>query len=347
MHRRRTLIAALALSAACLGLQATGAQGTAPGRDGRIAYYRYRLQNDPLWSEIYVTNVDGSGAHKVSHAPDGFQDEAPDWAPDGSRIAFQRCPPGNGRCTVWTTKPDGSGETQLTPPCPPGKSVPACPDDTSPAFSPNGREIAVSRYGLPPLRGLVVADTNLRHPRLVYGFHGAAGAPDISSPTWAPNGRRLAFIVYNDNGRRWKPVNGWAIFVVGVDGSGLHRITSWRVSPPGTEATGKIDWSPDGARILFRSGTGSDAGRGEGNLFTVEPDGTGLRRLTNFGQFGGVLRAGSYSPDGQSILFATDLGASAPARDLPDVFVMRADGTDIRPVTRAPNWDADPDWGTG
>ena len=158
--------------------------------------------------------------------------------------------------------------------------------------------------------------------------------------------RQLAFTVYNDNGRRWKPVDAWAIFVIDANGRGLHRVTAWRISVPGTEAVDRLDWSPDGTRILFRGGMGSNVGRGEGQLFTVGSDGTGLLQLTHFDQYGGVLRAGSYSPDGASILFSTDYGATAPKRDLPDVFVMRADGTDIRPVTRAPNWDASPDWGT-
>jgi hypothetical protein len=32
--------------------------------------------------------------------------------------------------------------------------------------------------------------------------------------------------------------------------------------------------------------------------------------------------------------------------DPADLFVMSADGTDIRPLTRSPNWDGSPDWGS-
>src|SRR5260221_9912236 len=119
MTRRRALVlTVLALSATVAGGLAAAAHGTAPGRDGRITFMRYRLQNDPLWSEIFVANVDGSGDHRVSHAPDGFQDDRPDWAPDGSRIVFERCRSGDGRCTVWTVKSDGTGEKRLSQPCP-------------------------------------------------------------------------------------------------------------------------------------------------------------------------------------------------------------------------------------
>ena len=46
-------------------------------------------------------------------------------------------------------------------------------------------------------------------------------------------------------------------------------------------------------------------------------------------------------------MFATNHGAveATGAGNLPDLFVMSADGTDIRPVTRSKNWDGDPDWG--
>jgi TolB protein len=103
------------------------------------------------------------------------------------------------------------------------------------------------------------------------------------------------------------------------------------------------DWSPDGSRILFRTGSNREGGFGA-NLYTVRPDGTGLQQVTHIKSSHRVL-AGSYSPDGKSIVFATTDGATDPALGLPDIFVIRADGTRMRPVTRSPSWDASPDWG--
>jgi Tol biopolymer transport system component len=57
------------------------------------------------------------------------------------------------------------------------------------------------------------------------------------------------------------------------------------------------------------------------------------------------VQSGSFSPDGRSIVFATSAGAVG-SPSAPDVFVMAADGTNIRPVTRTSNWDGLPDWGT-
>ena len=47
-----------------------------------------------------------------------------------------------------------------------------------------------------------------------------------------------------------------------------------------------------------------------------------------------------WSPDGTSIVFATD---GVGGND--DIYVMRADGSAITPVTRTPSWESAPAWG--
>jgi TolB protein len=109
----------------------------------------------------------------------------------------------------------------------------------------------------------------------------------------------------------------------------------------------RIDWSPDGSQILFRTQPLAGTSFG-GNLYTIRPDGSDRRQLTHYNPYdtsAGALWNGSYSPDGGSIVFSTKDGAVGEERDLVDVFVMSADGTDVRPVTRELNWDGTPDWG--
>ena len=328
-------------AAVALGLTSAVAHATVPGNNGRIAFVRYRLSDKPLWSEIWVTDSDGTGEHKVSHAPRGYGDLAPDWAPGGSRIVFERCAPNRGRCALWSLKPNGSNEKMLSPSC----RQTSCVDDTTPSYSPDGHELAFARFDRVQ-DSIVVADTMLRHPRQVFSFGHVPSAPSVGGPAWSPDGKRLAFVVSNENGTRFKPVNGVAIYVVNVDGRGLRQVTPWTLR---AGAADDIDWSPDGSRILFRTKpfTRTDSG---GNLYTIRPNGTGLRQLTHFDprdSLPGALRGGSYSPDGSSLCFSSYHGAveAGPASTLPDVFVMSADGTDVRPVTRALNWDGDPDWG--
>ena len=80
------------------------------------------------------------------------------------------------------------------------------------------------------------------------------------------------------------------------------------------------------------------------NLYTINPDGTGLRQLTHFDPSDRVV-PGSYSPDGASIVFGTSAGAVGGV--LPDVFVMNADGTGLRQLTKTRNFETQADWGPG
>ena len=310
MNRRKALLI-MGVTAVCAGFVATLSHATAPGTNGRIAFQRYRLHDAPYQAEIFTVNSDGSGERKVTRVARGLHDDFPDWAPDGSRIVFQRC--GGPRCQIWSVLPDGRGLKRLSPSCPHRPGRLKCADNSEPVYSPDGRHIAFSADEV-----LMVADANLRHAHPVgRGFE----------PGWSPDGKRLAFV--------WKPGNRSAVFVENVDGTGRHRITPFRL-----RAGDHPDWSPDGTRILF-----STARHGRGNLFTVRPEGTGLRQLTHFRGLTNVEN-GSFSPDGESIVFATVVGAvNPPGATLDDVFVMSADGTDIRPVTRARNWDGSPDWG--
>jgi Tol biopolymer transport system component len=92
---------------------------------------------------------------------------------------------------------------------------------------------------------------------------------------------------------------------------------------------------PDGKLILFeRSRTRSTA-----TSTRSIPDGTGLHKLTDYDSTTIVLSY-SFSPDGRWVTFAkSGVGGES------DVFVMRADGSDIHPVTQTTLPDSAPDWG--
>jgi Tol biopolymer transport system component len=309
------LFAAAALVVA--GLAAGLSQATAPGKNGRIAFSRYELHDTPLTAHIVVANSDGSGQRTITHASRTYHDDHPDWSPDGSRIVFERgCSPNCSR-QIWTMHPDGSELRRLSPRC---RSGAFCPDDLEARLSPDGRQIAFVSYRGPKTGGYAiwVADANLRHAHRV-----ATG----STPRWSPDGKQLVFVA--------QPRAVLSVYVCNSDGTGLRRITPLRL-----KATDHPDWSPDGTRILFAAGP-----KDRWNLFTIRPDGTGLRQLTHFR---GLTRlvVGSYSPDGKSIVFSTVVGAvNPPGSTLTDVFVMTADGRNMRPITRTRNWDGEADWG--
>ena len=146
---------------------------------------------------------------------------------------------------------------------------------------------------------------------------------------FSPDGRRLVYV--RTNSPLTKPAGGRALFVARADGSGQRRLTPWSL-----DAGDNPDWSPNGQLIVFRSPASSFEGS---QVYVVRPDGSGLRQLTRFKPGTSVLSY-SFSPDGKWITFAkSGLGGE------PDIFVMRTNGTGIRPVTRTTLWDSAPDWG--
>jgi TolB protein len=339
--RRAAIVVALTSLLMCFS-----ASATPPGRNGKIAFSRYRFVNSPLRQEIWVAQPDGGGARRLTVAPANYLDSEPDSSPDGRTIAFNRCAPskrgaGEGRCTIWTVRSSGSGLQQLSPCRTAATNLRACPDQNHPDYSPDGRELAFAVYtGVP---GFCIADTALVHTRCHYPFGRRSDAPDIGSVEWSPSGNELALTVQNDNGKHFKPIGASAVFVIGRNGSGLRRLTPWRL-PVG----GGVDWSPDGSRVLFQSLTAHyEIPGGEiGDLYTITVAGSKLQRLTHAGA--GVA-VGSFSPDGTRIVYATTAGAqrNGGGQTYPDVVTIPAQGGAVEHVTHTRNVEGAPDWGTG
>lgn len=125
------------------------------------------------------------------------------------------------------------------------------------------------------------------------------------------------------------------IFSARRDGSRPRRLTS----APGYDAEGA--YSPDGRKIVFCSVrdayptnklSESDRKRFEadpaffGELYTMNSDGTGQKRLTQTpGYDGGPF----FSPDGKRIVWRRFDESGAVA----DIYTMKVDGTDVRRVT--------------
>ena len=76
-----------------------------------------------------------------------------------------------------------------------------------------------------------------------------------------------------------------------------------------------------------------------GNLYTINADGGDLKQLTRYPSPKAVF-SGSFSPDGQWITFAKFWGTDP----YPAIFVMRANGADVRQVSPQ-GYNVAPDWG--
>lgn len=132
-------------------------------------------------------------------------------------------------------------------------------------------------------------------------------------------------------------------YVMRVDGSQFGRIST------GTGKTTCGWFLPDGKRLFFGSSHASGAdcpakpdpskgyvwGLDPFDIYTVNRDGSDLRRLTNYGVY---TAEGVLSPDGKKIVFTSLKGG-----DL-DIYTMNVDGSDVRQLTNLPGYDGGPWW---
>lgn len=160
------------------------------------------------------------------------------------------------------------------------------------------------------------------------GFAEVTKGPNNNGfPSMAPDGKRFVYRTF------------------GPDGEGLRvmNIATHTV----TKLTDGYDnfplWSPRGDLIMF-----SRQADGDYEIYTVKPDGTGVKRLT-FSKGNDAHQ--TWSPDGEHIVFAsTRMGFKDEAiyTDAPqpygELFVMRYDGTKVEQLTDNQWEDGTPAW---
>ncbi len=196
----------------------------------------------------------------------------------------------------------------------------------------------------------------------------------LNHPAWSPDGQKLAVVGYMDN-----TYTTWSIHVINADGSDPVRLTnvtgaadsepSW--SPDGTQilftrieftSSNQFDsslwlmnadgsdqrmvvadgfagkWSPDGSRFIY-----SSEKTGNYEIYTSAPDGTDELQLTETETDESFP---TWSPDGMTIAFVVSSGVWNSNASFPtnEIFIMNADGSNVRQLTENNSYDGMPGW---
>lgn len=223
--------------------------------------------------------------------------------PLAGRIAFVHDLAGAQGRHIYVARADGTGATLLT-------------RGLSPAWSPDGRRLALARW--PDADGgggiYLVDDDGSDLVRLVdYG----------GDPGWSPDGSRIVF------------VDTAGIRVIGIDGGGaatLLRHDFFGADPAGTQWLAEPVWSPDGQQIAFTLRTMTELSIHR--IYGMDADGSRVRPLTT--DSGCNRMHPAWSPDGSEVAVMA----------CGHVALLAADGSSYRWLTPGafPTWSPDGRW---
>jgi TolB protein len=236
-------------------------------------------------------------------------------ATGGSKIAFIREAHGGYAGVLWVMNPDGSGQRRVGP---------AFPEMD---WSPDGQKIAFATWsdrGRVPRGQSDIYVTNADGS----GRQRLTSDPSFDSdPAWSPDGRTIAFLSGRDGNS--------GIYVMNADGSKQRLLTRVR----GSASPSELVWSPNAQKIAFTIGRD-----GNSEIYVVNADGSGQQRLTrntvrddNPQNHNPVWSRGTnpvWSPDGRRIAFSSNW----------QLWVMNADGSGQRRLTRNGAHNFNPDW---
>ena len=303
-----------------------------------LGWLAYQYQTDPedLFSiKVHLVRVDGSKDHEIAtNLPGAIRH--PDFSRDGSRFAFDQLTSEESPDQIYVAKADGSNAKRISH-C----KLPRCASNWEPAWSPapDNSHIAISTGAGPisetgpwpgPARfGIAIVDVDSGKVNQIVENENAVGQNRF--PRWSPDGKRLVF--YRARAKSDGTIQT-AVFIVNADGSELRQLTPWNM------LAGDPDWSPKEDLIVFSTHPLREFETSErSELYTMRPDGSEIKALTNNGENGPRATEPRWTPDGKAILYTRENQAGTRR----SIWVIdRKGGTDVPVLTKEPNYYTHP-----
>ena len=273
------------------------------------------VTSSQVLGRLYVGTLDAEGAKKVAHdfAADILQQFGA-MSLAGSKIYFTS--DRTGKKEIWSMDYDGSNQKQLTTYKSITNQVAVSADAKMFAFVTYPREMRGSVEILSQPRIMVYsAETNRR-----MNFYNPVASVN-ETPEFTPDGKRILF---SSTVNQVDP----QIYVAGVDGSGLSRIShvnAIEVSPKVNPKTG--------SDVVFISGRS-----GSEQLWRMNINGVDLERLTS-GE--GYVANPAWSPDGQRVAFCWTKGFEPGTYN---IFIMDIASRELVQLTHGVGRNENPAW---
>jgi Tol biopolymer transport system component len=257
---------------------------------GRSIIYESWGFCDPPYANLYSVDTAGGPVHRVTSI--SAQETQPALSPDETQIAFVLAKFTGISCAgcsdgIRVVNADGSGMTTLTNPqnCTFDDSPTWSPDQTTILYSESSCDVAGELFTIPAIGGsphdlgIAGIEPAWGPTRIAY-----VGSDQSDAGLWTanPDGSDPTLVAQHGSHPAWSPAGDLA-YLVGntlVVGSSSSTLPFARVA--------SLAWTPDGTRLVVAAAKKkTDPSL---DVYTVNPDGTGLTRLTaNYG----VLDAGN------------------------------------------------------
>ena len=282
---------------------------------------------------------------------------SPAWSPDGSKVIYEKVDFAPRQQNQLLYSWDPKYEYRYT--------------DVFPNFSKDGKLVVTDKDGD---SSIAIMDSDGSNKQRVFP---AAGRAVAFAPSWSPDGQWIAFGFGGFlQSRKNNPAK---IMMVRRDGTGAQDLTE------GEPNSGFPSWAPDGKRIVYRVWGGKDSGlrilnledhsvkvltteydnipfwspdgsliaftrKHQGNnfdIFTIRPDGSGLRQLTTSPANDAHA---FWTDDSKYLMWSSGIYGFKDEAALYDntfqpygsIFIMKADGSDQRQLTDSPWEDSMP-----